>query len=188
MICGAVLAAGGARRFGAPKQLAPLHGRPLLEHALATLAGVPLDARAVVLGAHRERIAGAVDLHGLEVVPCAAWEEGIAASLRAAVQWARARDASALVLTLGDQPRVGPSAVQRVLAQRGSAPAVRAVYDGRPGHPVLTEHELFDALLELHGDEGGRVLLAARGCRTVECGDVARAEDVDEPGDLAALA
>jgi molybdenum cofactor cytidylyltransferase len=187
VICGAVLAAGGARRFGAPKQLAELHGRPLLEHAVATLASVPLDARAVVLGAHRERIAGAVDLHGLEVVPCADWEEGIAASLRAAVEWARGRGADALVLVLGDQPRVGPPALERVISHRGRAPAVRAVYDGRPGHPVLVERELFEELLALHGDEGGRALLAERGCLIVDCGDVAGAEDVDEPGDLAAL-
>ena len=37
-IAGLVLAAGSASRFGTPKQLAPLDGRPLLEHAPLALA------------------------------------------------------------------------------------------------------------------------------------------------------
>ena len=36
---GLVLAAGEGSRFGGTKQLAPLGGRPLLEHALAVVGG-----------------------------------------------------------------------------------------------------------------------------------------------------
>ena len=37
-VAGLVLAAGSGRRFGSPKQLATLEGRPLLEHALLAMA------------------------------------------------------------------------------------------------------------------------------------------------------
>ena len=49
-VAGLVLAAGSGRRFGSPKQLAALHGRPLLEHALLAMAGAAcLDEVVVVL-------------------------------------------------------------------------------------------------------------------------------------------
>src|SRR5918997_1615678 len=57
---GLVLAAGAARRFGGPKQLAELDGRPLLEHALAALSG--LDRIVVVLGARADEIRAGADL------------------------------------------------------------------------------------------------------------------------------
>ena len=45
MIAGLVLAAGGSSRYGEPKQLAMLNGRPLLEHALETQLAVPAIER-----------------------------------------------------------------------------------------------------------------------------------------------
>ena len=50
LIGGLVLAAGAATRFGAPKQLAELDGRPLLEHSLATMTAAPVGRVVVVLG------------------------------------------------------------------------------------------------------------------------------------------
>ncbi|MDW5597137.1 NTP transferase domain-containing protein, partial [Conexibacter stalactiti] len=114
-VAGLVLAAGAARRFGAAKQLAPLDGRPLLEHALAAMAAAGLPRVAVALGAHAQEIAAAVELHGAEVVVVTDWEEGLAASLRAGVA-ALAPHADAIVVTLGDQPRVRPEAIARVAA------------------------------------------------------------------------
>ncbi len=72
MIAGLVLAAGAGERFGgAVKQLAPLDGKPLLEHALAAVSS--LDRVVVVLGAlgfgedEQSRIAAPIglDLGGL---------------------------------------------------------------------------------------------------------------------------
>ena len=83
MIGGLVLAAGAATRFGAPKQLALLRGRPLLEHVLETVAAAPLDRRVVVLGAEAERVERDVPLHGVRPVRCTGWAEGQSASLRA---------------------------------------------------------------------------------------------------------
>src|SRR6202035_5387732 len=140
------------------KQLAELEGRPLLEHALAAASDAGLEPRFVVLGANAERILAGVDVHGHEVVVCPDWDEGMAASLRAGVEAARAAGADAILVTLGDQPRVGAEAMKRVLGARGgpdgTSRAVRASYDGVPGHPALLEESLFDALLALRGDEG----------------------------------
>ena len=59
MIAGVVLAAGASRRFaGGVKQVAPLHGRPLLEHAIAAMVAV-IDPVYVVLGHAADEIAAA---------------------------------------------------------------------------------------------------------------------------------
>ena len=91
-------------------------------------------------------------------------------------------------MTLADQPFVGPEAVEAVLARLDDpAPAVRATYSGVPGHPVLFKRELFDEIARLRGDHGARDLLERRGVIAVECGDLARADDVDTQADLEAL-
>jgi CTP:molybdopterin cytidylyltransferase MocA len=59
VIAAAVLAAGGASRFGSAKQLAELDGVPLLEHAIRAVEAVPAIERiVVVLGAASGRRAG----------------------------------------------------------------------------------------------------------------------------------
>jgi CTP:molybdopterin cytidylyltransferase MocA len=186
-IAGLVLAAGGARRFGAPKQLAQLDGRPLLEHALAAMAATPgLTRVAVALGAHADAILAAVDLHGAEPVTVADWAKGQAASLRTGVA-ALAAETDAIVVALGDQPRVGPETIARVIdAWDGAAPAVRATFAGRPGHPVLLARTLYPEVARLGGDVGARQLLDRRGVIEVVC-DEAAVLDVDTPAQLAAL-
>jgi molybdenum cofactor cytidylyltransferase len=189
-IAGVVLAAGASRRFGAPKQLARLDGRPLLEHALAALAAVPaIDRTVVTLGAHADAIRAAVDLHGAEPVVVTGWEEGQAASLRAGVE-AVAADADAVVVALGDQPRIAPAAIARIVAAwdvDGDVVAVRPRVGAVPGHPVLLARSLFPAVAALRGDVGAQALLRAATVLELDGDDTATA-DVDTPQQLAALA
>lgn len=178
MIAGLVLAAGAGRRFGAPKQLAELGGRPLLEHALAAMAAAPLDRVVVVLGAGAEEVLDRVNLHGAEPLVCEGWQEGMGASLRSGIE--AVGDAGAAVVALGDQPLLSPEAVARVVEQRGGdADAVRATYDGVPGHPVLLERALFPEVRRLTGDEGARSLLASARVREVACDGLGSPADVD---------
>ncbi len=80
---GLILAAGGGRRFGGRKQLADLHGRPLLEHAIEhMLAVAALDRVVVVLGHAADEIRASVRFGAAEVVINEEWERGQATSLR----------------------------------------------------------------------------------------------------------
>jgi CTP:molybdopterin cytidylyltransferase MocA len=187
VIAGIVPAAGAGSRFGGGKLLAELHGRPLLEHVLAAMAGAPLDRVVVVLGAEAERVLARVDLHGAEPVICAGWQEGLAASLRAGIEAVAGADAA--VVALGDQPLLSPAAVARVVDARDArAAAVRATYDGVPGHPVLLERALLEQARRLHGDEGARALLTGVQVREVACDGLGDPADVDTPAQLARLA
>jgi len=185
-IGGLVLAAGGSKRFGAPKQLAELDGRPLLEHVLIAMSEAPLDRVVVVLGAHAQEVRKGVPLHGAEPVVCAEWEQGMGYSLRAGVEALSGCDA--IVIALGDQPRLSPAAVERVLSQRGrDEQAVRATYGGVPGHPVLIERRLLAIVREVRGDTGARDLLHGIPLREVACDGLGSPADVDTPEALAAL-
>jgi CTP:molybdopterin cytidylyltransferase MocA len=185
---GVILAAGGARRFGAVKQLAELDGRPLMCHAMEALIAVPrIERRVVVLGSHAEEIRAHVDvvLDRWEVVECPDWEEGLSASLRAAIR--ALRECDAVLVLLADQPGVTPEVIAQIAgeADRG-VKAARAVYDGEPGHPVLICRDLYDDVLALTGDTGARELLADVHADQIEVGGLARPHDVDTPEQLEA--
>lgn len=175
-----VLAAGGGSRFGGEthKLLASFRGRPLLAWAVAA----PLDAGLPVLV-----VAGAVDVtaavagSGAEVIQNAAWSEGQATSLGAAVGVALARDHDAIVVGLGDQPLLTPPSWAAVAAS--PAPIAVATYGGRRGQPVRLAAEVWPDL-PAAGDEGARRLLAGtvHAVSEVACeGDPA---DIDTQEDL----
>jgi CTP:molybdopterin cytidylyltransferase MocA len=186
VIGGIVLAAGAGTRFGGGKQLALLDGRPLLEHVLRAVAASPVGRVLVVLGSGAEEVAARVNLHGAEMIVCERWEEGQAASLACAL--AELADCEAVVVAVGDQPRLSPDAIRRVIAARGDgAAAVRATYRGEPGHPVLLESTLFERLRNVTGDHGARNLLLSVTTREVPCDDLGGGEDVDTPAQLDAL-
>lgn len=179
-----VLAAGAGRRFGGVKQLARVGERTLLEHALALAA--PYDPL-LVLGAHADEIAAATALDGVQVVRCADWAEGQAASLRAGV--AALGDGDAALVLLGDQPGLTPAVVTGTVERRDAArcDAVRPTFDGRPGHPVLLERSLLDRVPGLRGDVGARELLDGARVRTWAAEGLADPRDVDTPADAVAL-
>jgi molybdenum cofactor cytidylyltransferase len=186
LIAGVVLAAGGASRFGSPKQLAELDGVPLLQHAIDAVLAVPaIDPVVVVLGAAAERVRAAVSLGGARarpepsgsapepprsarVITCPDWADGMAASLRCGI--AAVGDPDWVVVTLGDQPRVNAAVIAAVADAAASAPpgvdAVRATYDGVPGHPVALSREMLPGVAKLRGDVGARELLGSASVRT----------------------
>ena len=174
MIAGVVLAGGGSTRFGSPKQLAQLDGRPLLEHALGTIRAVPaIEKIVVVLGAEAERISAAIDFGG-----CRGRRRRRLAARECRPRFAPGSPppptADAVLVTLADQPLITPQVIAAVLDRaEAPRPAARATFDGAPGHPVLIKRELFAEIGELRGDDGARDLLDRRGVATIECGHLA---------------
>ena len=174
-----VLAAGAGRRFGGPKQVAPLDGRPLLQHVVDAAP----DPLTVVLGAHAEAVRAALDLEGVNVVVCDGWQEGQAASLRAGVAAVGAVDAA--VILLGDMPFVTPQVIAGALDHLTARwDAVRTLYGGAPGHPVVLGRRALDAVPGLRGDVGARDLLRSFRVREWEAGHLCDPTDIDTPEQL----
>jgi CTP:molybdopterin cytidylyltransferase MocA len=181
VIGGIVLAAGEGRRFGGPKQLAELHGRPLLAHAVGAMWAVPaIDRIVVVLGARAAEVRAGVDLEGAEVVVAEDWEEGMSASLRAGID--ALPGAEAYIVCLGDQPFITPQVIARFVGERGTC---RASYGGEPGHPVRLEPATARRARALRGADGARELL--RDVRLVECGHLCPPDDIDTREQLEAV-
>jgi len=190
-VVGVILAAGRARRFGSPKVLAILDGRPLLQHVVDRLGAAGVDELIVVLGADAAAAEDAVTWPpSTSRVLNPAPERGLASSLAigAAAALARTPRPEALLIALGDQPRIDPAVIGALLATDPShAVAVPRYPTGADPNPVLLRRAAFGLLDEVTGDRGLRPVLARHPELVVEVPVAGANPDVDTPADLAAL-
>jgi molybdenum cofactor cytidylyltransferase len=164
VIAALVLAAGGSRRLGRPKQLERWGSTTLLDHVLGQVRRFPVDEIWVVLGAELEAVRAKVDLTDCGIIENPEWEEGLAASLRVGLDaLTRMSKAEAAFIVLGDQPDL-PEEVADKLADVWATTRHQAVvpkYRYMSGNPVLASRSLWPRLMSLEGDEGARRLLQA---------------------------
>jgi CTP:molybdopterin cytidylyltransferase MocA len=187
-VVGLLLAAGAGRRAGGPKALrTDPDGTSWLLRSIAVLRDGGCDAVAVVLGCSADSVRELLtrsDLGGdrLITVVAADWQQGMGVSLRTGLLAVQPGSWRAVLIHLVDLPDVTAAVVSRVLqrAPLGTAGLVRAVYRGRPGHPVLLGRDHLESVLdELAGDRGAQDYLARHGVDGVECGDLATGRDRD---------
>ncbi len=127
----------------------------------------------------------------LEFVDNAAFESGIASTLRKGIAALGPQCRGAIVL-LADMPQVGATLIDRLIAAFDASPdadAVVPVWAGQRGNPVLLGRRIFAAIDTLEGDQGARRLLAQPSLEILEiaCEDPSVAVDIDTPAMLAAL-
>lgn len=169
---GLLLAAGAGTRLGMPKILVA----GWLRRAVDALQSGGCSTVAVVTGAARPSLP-----QGVLEIYCPEWERGIGASLQAGLTSALWADR--VVIHLVDTPDIESDVVRRVLRVCGGNLG-RAIYAGRPGHPVVIPAAHFAALLEaLRDNDGAGPYLRAHDHIAVECGDLATGRDIDSlPG------
>ena len=183
-VAAVVLAAGEGRRFSGPshKLLAPFRGRPLVAWAIdaAAAEGNGFDEVVVVEGAIP--LADVVP-PGVALLTNARWGEGQATSLGVAVEHARAAGHEAIVVGLGDQPLVPPSAWRTIRSAPTDPPIAVASYGGRRGNPVRLPSSVWDQL-RFDGDEGARELMRRKPSLVSEVACEGNPADVDTVEDL----
>ncbi len=156
----AILAAGGSRRLGHPKQLVLHRGQPLVRLAALCAWQSQASACAVVVGAEANAVRYALGALPVEVVHNEHWNEGMATSLHAAVRWARDSGCDALLVALCDQPRLGPAHLDLLIAEHErTGLAVASRYADKNAVPALFPESCFSALTALRGDSGASALL-----------------------------
>lgn len=160
-----VLAAGGSRRLGAPKQLVRRGTRPLIVHALAAAhRALPRAPVIVVLGARVARLRGVVRQAAPQarIVYNAEWAEGLASSLKAGLT-AVPPGTTALLVLLVDQPDVDARALRRLVLAWRRRPGIAAAahYLGKPGVPAILPRRYWREIRTLTGDSGARSVLRA---------------------------
>jgi molybdenum cofactor cytidylyltransferase len=183
-----VLAAGASTRFGSPKQLVRLAGRPLLHTVVTRAAEVSGNALIVVLGAEAAQLAPLLKHSPCSVVVNHEWREGLGSSIRAGVARLPAACTGVLLL-LADQPAVTSDDLKRLAGAWRRQPhcIAAARYAGTTGVPAIFPRSLFRELAELRGDVGARVLLRRNADRVVRVPMESAAIDLDTPEDLLAL-
>jgi molybdenum cofactor cytidylyltransferase len=152
-VTGLVLAAGGSKRLGQPKQLLAYGDGTLLGHTLGVARACEFDQSLCVLGGGAEAVREQVDLGGFEVLVNERFGIGCSSSIAAAIAAIDPR-AGTLILMLGDQPGVTPESVAALVAGRSGAPMAVCEYEDGRGHPIAFDRSTFDALTRLHGDKG----------------------------------
>jgi len=187
-----VLAAGEGRRFGGAKLLAPLAGRPLLQHVLDIAAAAHLQPVIVVVGHDSPLLDALIEWRSELRITNPDPGLGLSSSLRlgmAALFGAQPTPTAVLVF-LGDQPRLEPAQVARIVSapRDPRRPVVVPRYaDGQPGNPVRIEPEGWSLVDEVEGDRGLAQLFERRP-ELIRFVDVAGDNpDVDTPADLAAV-
>ncbi|HYL71518.1 MAG TPA: nucleotidyltransferase family protein [Candidatus Dormibacteraeota bacterium] len=183
-----VLAAGASTRFGSPKQLVRIGGRPLLHTVVTRAAEVAGNALIVVLGS------GAADLAPLLkhspgcVVVNRHWREGLASSIRTGI--ARVPPTcSGVLLMLADQAAVSTDDLRRLAGTWRRRPQciAAALYAGTTGAPAIFPRTAFGELAALRGDMGARAILRRSADRVVRVPMPAAQLDLDTPEDLLAI-
>lgn len=188
-----ILAAGGGRRFGGAKLLAPLRGRPLVAYVLDVVgrargAGLLAEAR-IVVAPGDDAVAALARDAGVAPVVNEAPDRGLASSLRCGLA---ALPTGAAIVLLGDQPLVRLDVLAVLVAAWHERLGVLirpryAAAPDEPGHPVLLDRSVWPLADRLEGDRGVGALLDP-GADGVALIDVAgRNPDVDTPADLHTL-
>lgn len=190
-----VLAAGRSSRMGATnKLLADVGGTPLVARAVDAALSSQAANVIVVTGHQGESVTAALSGKALPGKPVTfvhnpAFGDGLSSSLRAGLA-AVPSESDAVVVCLGDMPRVAAGVIDRLIAAyspvEGRAICIPITH-GKQGNPVLWDRAFFAEMAALTGDAGAKRLIGRHADRMCEVpvDDAGILYDVDTPDLLA---
>jgi len=176
-----LLAAGEARRFGAPKLLLPFGEGTVIGSVVAALGAAGVAPIVVVAGAQAEEIAAALG-EAARVVRNPDPSRGMVSSVQVGVA-ALPEGVGSFFIALGDQPRVRAADLlaMRAAQEQSGKGLVMPTYRGKRGHPVLVSGRYREEILRLTEEQTLRDFLHAHFEDTLEvaCESDAVISDID---------
>jgi len=182
MIAAIILAAGQSSRMGQHKLLLPLREKPVLLHVVDHALAAGFDEALIVVGYHADDVRRLLAERPVQIVENPDYAQGQSTSVRAGIA-ALAPAVEAAIILLGDQPLVDATTLKLLLEawQHTTRPIVAPFYHGQRGNPVLFARTLFQELLSVTGDQGGREVLQrhAHEIAPVHLDNAEAAQDID---------
>lgn len=185
-----LLAAGGSRRMGQPKQLLRWGNQTLIEHQIdiRLQTGQPV---AVVLGAHSDHIFPVIEKLPVTIFVNNRWANGMGNSIAFGINMCRnSFSMDGVLISLIDQPLVTRSHFEKMLGSfqpGGKQMIISQSASGWKGVPALFDRFYFDELQDLDGEDGARKIIRnhRENVKSIECDD--QLDDIDTPEDYRQL-
>ncbi|MBM3136712.1 MAG: nucleotidyltransferase family protein [Chloroflexi bacterium] len=182
---GILLAAGGSRRLGEPKQLLRIHGNYLINHMIGIIRSAGIDELVVVLGSSYEKISEAISDGDIDLIRNPEWEEGISSSIRKGLE--KINDSiDAAIIFVVDQPFLSKDILERFISfYEKHDPEILVTRVGEHiVHPVLYKRRIFEQLKKLEGDKGGKQIFNRNTISHFDLEDKHLLIDIDTGDDL----
>jgi molybdenum cofactor cytidylyltransferase len=158
-----VLAAGGSRRLGQPKQLLSYRGKSLVRHTVDCAIDSVCAPVVVVVGAYADKVGSEVEDSAVSVIENPNWSMGLSTSIRVGLQFLQHHKPTldAAILTLCDQPFLTTQLINQLVNtyQTTQKAIVATYYADALGVPALFTEPVWDKLHELEGDLGAKALI-----------------------------
>lgn len=187
-----VLAAGKSTRMrGRNKLLIKVDRKPMIRGVVEAALRSKADEVIVVLGWEANKIQDTLDGLPCRLVLNKHYEKGQSGSVKAGLRDIGETTQAILVLP-GDMAKIDTQSINRVINEhaRKRHLIVIAAHDGKQGHPILFDRELFDEIRQIDEKTYGLKAIVerhAREIRLVETGSSNVLRDVDMPEDLKKL-
>lgn len=192
-----LLAAGGSRRLGRPKQLIRIGGESLLRRTARLTVDAGCNRVLAVLGFEAALLKLEIDGLAVETILNPDWEQGMASSLQAGLKalLTRLRDSppaertgetTSVLITVCDQPRLSVEVLRELIAVHHSSKADISAcsYSKTLGVPAIFDPKVFPALLQLKGDQGAKRIMAQPQWKVSTLAFPDGGIDIDLPSDL----
>src|SRR5207244_8101538 len=158
-----ILAAGESRRMGTLKPLLPFGSGSVIGQVVRSLQACPIDAVLVVVGHRGAEIAAHLrefELPLLRIVENPNYVQGMLSSVQAGVAAADPATTQFLI-SLADQPSIPPELIRHLIGvfEEQRPGMLVPTFEGRRGHPLLTDARYRDEIATLDPDVGLRELL-----------------------------
>ncbi len=186
MIAAIILAAGQSRRMGQNKLLLPFGSTTVIETIVSEVAACPeINDIVVVTGHEADRVASQLAAYPVRCVFNADYTRSdMLVSIQTGLR-SLAAEITAVLIVLGDQPRLRHEIIQRVIAAAGSDKLIIPSFQMKRGHPILIPRSMWSGILALPSDASLRDVIRANELRIhyVLFKDDSVLRDIDTPED-----
>jgi len=192
MISIVILAAGKSTRMpGRNKLLADVEGIPMIRRVVQTALDSKVDEVIVVVGWEEEKIRSVIGQLNCKIVVNRNFEEGQSSSVKAGVAGVNPSSRAVLILP-GDVAKIEASSIDIVIEKydQGVCLIVIAGHQGRSGHPILLDKQLFPEIAHINEETFGLKAVVKKHRSEVclvETGSWNVLKDVDTAADLKEL-